>query len=175
MVGVIPKPTSAPRSPSRCSCSTSTLAARATTPSAPSSSPRTGARDAHLLVGARRRWPAPVLPESRRELVGRLGVGLDIKTPKGLVLLPPSLHGATHQPYRWEDTRTPIATCRTSSRCSPICRRSSSTPWPSYPVCCGRRSRGRSTTWSGRSPVPSPGSSLRSRSCPQHCSPWTWR
>jgi hypothetical protein len=35
----------------------------------------------------------------------RLPDGIDVKTPRGYVVLPPSIHPDTSQPYRWEDER----------------------------------------------------------------------
>jgi len=50
--------------------------------------------------GGHHRWflhPAGDLPAAR------LGAGLDVKTHSGYVLLPPSRHPATGQPYQWAD------------------------------------------------------------------------
>jgi hypothetical protein len=50
--------------------------------------------------GGRHYW---FLHPGGRLSAARLGVGLDLKTHTGYVLLPPSRHPATGRPYRWAD------------------------------------------------------------------------
>jgi hypothetical protein len=50
--------------------------------------------------GGQHRW---FLHPGGRLSAARLGVGVDLKTHAGYVVLPPSLHPATAQPYRWAE------------------------------------------------------------------------
>jgi hypothetical protein len=51
--------------------------------------------------GGQHRW---FLHPGGRLSAARLGAGVDLKTHRGYVLLPPSRHPATGQPYRWADS-----------------------------------------------------------------------
>ena len=60
--------------------------------------------------------------------------GIDVKADGGYVVLPPSIHHRTHQPYRWGD-----GTARTDARCPP---RSSTPACPPAPADSATRPAG---------------------------------
>ena len=60
------------------------------------------------MVRTQRRRPTPLLPAPSRNLTStRLPKGIDLKV-NGYCIVPPSIHPATGQPYRWE-SREPAA------------------------------------------------------------------
>ena len=133
----------------------------------------TAAADPGQHLGPRGRRPAPLVPAPRRPAVGRpAGRGRRPQDPRGYVLLPPSRHPATGQPYRWaEPTLAPACSRPAGGSCSPLHRR-----WPpaapaSRPARGGRVAEAfnQATSWTQvlgppRLELPRPGPRRRRRS-----------